>query len=38
MLRSTVKDTPKLSDLKGPGTSKLDWKYFDHSKIDRNEL
>ena len=35
---STVKDNPKLSDLKGPGTSKLDWRYFEHSKIDRNEL
>ena len=38
MLRSTVKDTPKLSDLKGPGTSKLDWKYFEYNKIDRNKL
>ena len=27
---------PRLSDLKGPGTSKLDWRYLD--KIDRNEL
>ena len=26
------------SDLKGPGTSKLDWRYFEHSKINRNEL
>ena len=26
------------SDLKGPGTSKLDWRYFEHNKIDRNEL
>ena len=28
----------KLSDLKGPGTSKLDWRYLEHNKIDRNEL
>ena len=30
----TVKDTPQLSDLKGPGTSKLDWRYFEYNKID----
>ena len=35
---STVKDNPQLSDLKGLGTSKLDWRYFEHNKIDRNEL
>ena len=35
---NTVKDTPQLSDLKGPGTSKLDWRYLEHNKIDRNEL
>ena len=29
---------PKLSDLKGPGTSKLDWRYLEHNKMDRNEL
>jgi hypothetical protein len=29
---------PILSDLQGPGTSKLDWRYFDYNKIDRNEL
>ena len=29
---------PRLSDLKGPGTSKLDWGYLEHNKIDRNEL
>ena len=29
---------PRLSDLKGPGTSKLDWRYLEHNKIDRNEL
>ena len=29
---------PRLSDLKGPGTSNLDWRYLDHNKIDRNEL
>ena len=34
----TVKDNPQLSDLKGPGTSKLDWRYFEYNKIDRNEL
>ena len=35
---STVKNTPQLSDLKGPETSKLDWRYFEYNKIDRNEL
>jgi hypothetical protein len=29
---------PILSDLQGPGTSKLDWRYFDQNKIDRNKL
>ena len=29
---NTVKDNPQLSDLKGPGTSKLDWRYFEHNK------
>ena len=29
---------PRLIDLKGPGTSKLDWRYLEHNKIDRNEL
>ena len=29
---------PRLSDLKGPGTSQLDWRYLEHNKIDRNEL
>ena len=29
---------PRLSDLKLPGTSKLDWRYLEHNKIDRNEL
>ena len=29
---------PRLSDLKVPGTSKLDWRYLEHNKIDRNEL
>ena len=29
---------PVLSDLKGPGTSKLDWRYFEHNKVDKNEL
>ena len=27
-----------LSDLNTLGTSKLDWRYFEHSAIDRNEL
>ena len=34
----TVGINPRLSDLKGPGTSKLDWRYLDQNKIDRNEL
>ena len=34
----TVKETPQLNDLKGPGTSKLDWRYLEYDKIDRNEL
>ena len=30
---------PRLSDLKGPGTSTLHGgKYLEHNKIDRNEL
>ena len=35
---STVKDNPQLIDLKGPGTSKLDWRYLERNKIDRNEI
>ena len=35
---STVGINPRLIDLKGPGTSKLDWRYLEHNKIDRNEL
>ena len=27
-----------VSDLKEPGTSKLDWEYFEHIKVYRNEL
>ena len=34
----TVKDNPQLSDLKGLGTSKLDWRYFEQNRVDRNEL
>ena len=34
----TVETNPVLSDLKGLGTSKLDWRYFEYNKIDRNEL
>ena len=26
---------PRLSDLKGSGTSKMDWRYLEHNKIDR---
>ena len=33
-----MKDYPQLIDLKGPGTSTLDWKYFEHNKVDRDEL
>jgi hypothetical protein len=29
---------PTLSDLQRPGTSKLDWRYLEHDKIDRNEI
>ena len=29
---------PRLSDLKELGTSKLDWRYLEHNKIDRDEL
>ena len=29
---------PILSDLQGPGTSKLDCRYLEHNKIDWNEL
>ena len=28
---------PILSDLNTLGTSKLDWRYFEHNEIDRNE-
>jgi hypothetical protein len=33
-----VEINPTLSDLQGPGTSKLDWRYLEHYKIDRNKL
>ena len=33
-----MKDNPQLSDLKEPATSKLDWRYFEHNKVNRNEL
>ena len=29
---------PRLSDLKEQRTSRLDWKYLEHNKIDKNEL
>ena len=32
------KDNPQLRDFKGPVTSKLEWKYIEHNKVDRNEL
>ena len=35
---STVGINPILSEPQGPGTSKLDWRYLEHNKIDRNEL
>ena len=35
---STVKDNLQLSEPQEPGTSKLDWRYFEHNKFDRNEL
>ena len=35
---NTVGINPRLSDLKGPGTSKSDWRYLEHNKIDKNEL
>ena len=37
-LLDTVKDNPQLCEPQGPGTSKLDWRYFENNKIDRNEL
>ena len=37
-LLSTVGINPRLSDLKKPGTSKWEWRYLEHNKIDRNEL
>ena len=35
---TTVGINPRLSDLRGPRTSKLVWRYLEHNKIDRNEL
>jgi hypothetical protein len=29
---------PRLIDPRRPGTSKLDWRYLEHNKIDWNEL
>ena len=37
-MNSTVGINPRLSGLKGPGTSKLDWRYLEHNETDRNEL
>ena len=36
LLPSTVGINQRLSDLKRPGTSKLDRRYLEHNKIDRN--
>ena len=33
-----MQDNSQLSEPQGPGTSKLDWRYFEHNKVDRNEL
>mgnify|MGYP001177670230 CR=1 FL=1 len=35
---NTVGINPRLSEPQGPGTSKLDWRYFEDNKVDRNEL
>ena len=35
---NTVKDNPQLSEPQGPETSKLDWRYFERNKVDRNKL
>ena len=35
---NTVGINPRLSDLMEPWTSKLNWRYLEHNKIDRNEL
>ena len=35
---NTVKDNPQLSNLKEPGTSKLAWRYFEHNKVEKDEL
>ena len=37
-LATTVRNNPILGDLNTTGTSKLDWRHFEHNKIDRNEL
>ena len=34
----TVGINPRLIEPRGPGTSKLDRRYLEHNKIDRNEL
>ena len=33
---SKCKKKPQLSEPQGPRTSKLDWRYFEHNKVDRN--
>ena len=39
-LVTTVKVNHQLSDLKGRGVlqNHLDWRYFEHNEVDRNEL
>ena len=33
-----MKDNPQISEPQGPGPSKLDWRYFEHNKVYRNDL
>ena len=35
---TTVGINPIISEPQGPGTSRLDWRYLEHYKIDRYEL
>ena len=37
-LLATVGINPRLSEPQRPGTSKLDWRYLEHYKIERNEF
>jgi hypothetical protein len=38
MTNTTVGINLILSDLQGAGTSKLNWRYLEHNKIDRNKF